>query len=167
MAFEKDTQRGVLNSYGVRTTTGKFGAEDAAEHGIIRSATWDFAYNDLPSGSSANLSLCHKIPANSTIVRARLFIDSAFTSTSALTDLTVGLYRATDGTTAINATGLITATDATETTIGTAGNVITGTGALVGKLSDATYDGVLVVAPTTADLTAGTGRIVVEYVLNS
>jgi hypothetical protein len=156
----------VLASYGVRTTNGKFGAEQNTDD-IIKRVLWDFSYNDLPDGASDALGLDHIIPANSTIVSATLFIDTAFTSTSTTTDLTVGLNRATDGTTAIDADGLITAANATQTTIGTAGNVVTGTGALVGALSDATYDGVLVVAPNVDDLTAGAGRIIVEYILNS
>lgn len=156
----------VIVSYGVRTTNGKFGAEQNTDD-IIKRVLWDFSYNDLPDGASDALGLDHVIPANSTIVSAKLFIDSAFTSTSTTTDLDIGLYRATDGTTAISANGLITAANATQTTIATAGNVITGTGALVGALSDATYDAVLVVTPTAADLLTGTGRIIVEYILNS
>jgi len=156
----------VLTSYGVRTTNGKFGAEQNTDD-IIKRVMWDFVYSDLPDGASDALGLDHIIPANSTIVSAKLFIDTAFTSTSTTTDLDIGLNRATDGTTAIDADGLITAANATQTTIATAGNVITGTGDLVGALSNATYDGVLVVTPTANDLLTGAGRIVVEYILNS
>lgn len=156
----------VLASYGVRSTNGKFGAEQNYDT-IIKSVMWDFAYNDLPDGASDALGLNHIIPANSTIVSAKLYIDTAFTSTSTTTDLNIGLYRATDGTTEIDLDGLIAAAQATQTTIGTAGNVITGAGALIGAVSNATYDGVLVVAPSANDLLTGAGRIVVEYILNS
>lgn len=167
MTIAYDSTRGVAVHYGTRTTNGKYGAADASEKGIVKSAVWDFVYSDLP-GSQANASkMQFQIPANSTIVSCKLYIDTAFTSTSTTTDLTIGLNRATDGTTAISATGLCTAAEATQTAIGTAGNVITGAGALIGKLSDATYDGVLVVAPTVADLLTGAGRIVVEYIYNS
>lgn len=167
MSFEKDNKRGVLNHYGPRSVGGKYGA-GIGTAGIIQKAVWDFTYNDLPDGSSTDsLGISYVIPANSTIISARLIVDTAFTSTSGLTDLTVGLNRATDGTTAIDAAGLITAVNADQTAIGVVGAVITGTGVLVGKLSSATYDGVLVVAASTADLTAGAGRIIVEYVLNS
>lgn len=55
------------------------------------------------------------------------------------------------------------ATDATQTTIATAGNVITGAGALVGK-SIGSAAGELVVAPNVADLLTGAATLVVEYV---
>lgn len=166
MALEAKTGTGVLASYGPRNTSGVFGA-DTNHNTLIKKVVWDFTYNDLPDGGADQLGLSYVIPANSTIVSAKLIVDTAFTSTSGLTDLTVGLYRATDGTTAIDASGLITAVNADQTAIGTVGSVITGTGALVGKLSSATYDAVLVVAPSTADLTGGEGRIIVEYILNS
>lgn len=167
MTIAYDSTRGVAVQYGTRTTNGKYGAGDASEKGIVKQAMWDFVYSDLP-GSQANASkLQFQIPANSTIVSAKLYIDAAFTSTSTTTDLTVGLNRATDGTTAISATGLVTAAEATQTAIGTAGNVVTGAGALIGKLSDATYDGVVVVAASAADLLTGAARLVVEYVYNS
>lgn len=167
MSIAYDSTRGVSVQYGTRTTNGKYGAGSAAEKGIVKEAIWDFTYNDLP-GSQANASkLQFQIPANSTIVSAKLYVDTAFTSTSTTTDLLIGLNRATDGSTAIDADGLIAAAEATQTAIGTAGNVVTGAGALIGKLSDATYAGVLVVAPSTADLLTGAGRIVVEYIYNS
>ena len=161
MTFEIDAKRGVLNHYGVRTTSGKFGAQQSTKEGIVKSAVWDFDYNDLPNYGSGGLHF--QIPANATIVSALLYVDVAFTSTSTTTDLDIGLYTAAGA--AIDADGLITAANATQTTIGTAGNVITGSGALVGKTIGATA-GELVVTPTVADLTAGAGRIVVEFVYN-
>jgi len=121
----------------------------------------DFDYNDLPNYGSNNLQ--HVIPANATIISAELIVDVAFTSTSTTTDLDIGLYTAAGA--AIDADGLITAANATQTAIGTAGNVVTGSGALVGKTIGATA-GELVVTPTVADLTAGAGRVVVKYVYN-
>ena len=160
----------VISSYGVRTTNGKFGAEQNTDD-VIKRVLWDFTYSDLPDGASDALGLDHVIPANSTIVSAKLIIDTAFASTSTTTDMLIGLVRATDGTTEIDLDGLITAAQATQTTIGVVGAVIDGAsgtpGALVGKLSDATYDGVLTVTTSAADLTAGAGRIIVEYILNS
>ncbi len=66
---------------------------------------------------------------------------------------------------AIDADGLIAAAEATQTAIGTAGNVVTGAGALVGKTIGAAA-GELKVTPSVDDLTAGAGRIVVEYIYN-
>lgn len=161
MGFEIDGKRSVLNHYGVRTTNGKFGGQQSTKNGIIKSAVWDFDYNDLPSQGSTGLQL--SIPANATIVSAKLYVDVAFTSTSTTTDLDVGLYQA--GGTVIDADGLITVAEATQTAIGTAGNVVTGAGALVGKTIGAAA-GELKVTPSVDDLTAGAGRIVVEYVYN-
>lgn len=160
MTFEIDAKRGVANHYGVRTTNGKFGAQQNSST-IVKSAVWDFSYDDLPAAGTNGLQLL--IPANATIVSATLYVDVAFTSTSTTTDLNVGLY--TQANAEIDADGLITAANATQTAIGTAGNVVTGSGALVGKTIGSTA-GELVVAPTVADLTAGKGRIVVQYVYN-
>jgi hypothetical protein len=159
MGFEIDGKRGVANYYGVRTTNGKFGGQQSTKEGVVKSAIWDFDYNDLPNYGSGALHF--QIPANATIVSATLYVDVAFTSTSTTTDLDVGLYTAAG--VAIDADGLITAANATQTAIGTAGNVVTGSGALVGKTIGTTA-GELVVAPTVADLLTGAGRIVVEYV---
>ena len=161
MGFEIDGKRGVANYYGVRTTNGKFGGQQSTKEGVVKSAIWDFDYNDLPNYGSGALHF--QLPANATIVSATLYVDVAFTSTSTTTDLDVGLYTAAG--VAIDADGLITAANATQTAIGTAGNVITGSGALVGKTIGSSA-GELVVAPSTADLLTGAGRIVVEYIYN-
>ena len=58
---------------------------------------------------------------------------------------------------------MIEADEATQTAIGTEGNVVTGAGALIGK-SVGANNGELVVTPSVDDLTAGKARIVVEYV---
>lgn len=158
MGFEIDAKRGVANHYGARETNGKFGGQQNSST-IVKSAIWDFDYNDLPNYGSNGLQFV--IPANATIVSAKLYVDVAFTSTSTTTDLVVGLY--TSAGVAIDADGLLAATDATQTAIGTAGNVVTGAGALVGKTIGASA-GELVVAPTVDDLLTGKGRIVVEYV---
>jgi len=157
MTFEIDAKRGVANHYGARTPNQKFGGEASDE--LVKWAIWDFKYNDLPTFGSNNLQ--HVIPAGATIVSAELIVDTAFTSTSTTTDLDIGLYTAAG--VAINANGLIAAAQATQTAIGTEGNLITGAGALVGKTIGAAA-GELKVTPTVADLTAGAGRIVVKYV---
>jgi len=161
MGFELDSKRAVLNSYGVRTTNGKFGGQQSTKNGIIKSAIWDFSYNDLPSATASNLQ--QVIPANATIVSSKFYVDVAFASTSGTTDLDVGFY--TSANVAIDADGLHTAASLTQTTIAVAGAVYAGTGALVGFTIGATA-GELVVTPTVADLTAGKGRVVVEYVLD-
>lgn len=159
MGLEKDGIRDVNKNYGVRETNGKYGGVTDGD-AFIKTAVWDFAYNDLPDAGATDQE--HIIPAGSTIVSAHLRIVTAFASTSTTTDLDIGLQQA-DGT-AIDDNGLITATDATQATIAVAGAYIAGTGALVGKISDATYNGELVVTPNVADLTAGRGQVVVKYI---
>jgi hypothetical protein len=159
MTFEIDAKRGVANHYGVRTTNGKFGAETCDD--LVKWAVWDFKYDDLPAAGTNNLQF--SIPANATIISAELIVDTAFTSTSTTTDLTIGL--ATSAGVEIDLDGLITAANATQTTIAVANSVITGSGALVGK-GIGSAAGELVVTPTVADLTAGAGRVVVKYVYN-
>ncbi len=159
MTLEKDGIRNVNKNYGTRETNGKYGGVTDGD-AFIKTAVWDFAYNDLPDAGATDQE--HIIPAGSTIVSAHLRIITAFTSTSTTTDLDVGLQRA-DGT-QIDDNGLITATEATQTTIAVAGAYIAGAGALIGKISDATYNGELVVTPTVNDLTAGRGQVVVKYI---
>lgn len=161
MGIEIDAKRGVANHYGVRTTTGQYGAQENSD-GVIKSAIWDFTYNTLPTPGTNNLQFV--IPANATVVSARLIVDTPFTSTSTTTDLTVGLQ--TSAGVEIDNDGLITAANATQTTIAVDGGVVTGSGALVGKGIGATA-GELVVAGTDTDLTAGAGRVIVEYIYNS
>ena len=161
MTFEIDAKRGVLNHYGVRTTSGKFGAQQSTKEGIVKSAVWDFDYTDLPAAGTNGLQFV--IPANATIVSAVLYVDVAFTSTSTTTDLAIGL--ATSAGAEIDLDGLVTAANATQTTIAVENSVITGSGALVGKGIGAAA-GELVVTPTASDLLTGKGRIVVQYVYN-
>ena len=100
------------------------------------------------------------IPALASIVSAKLIIDKAFTSTSTTTDLTVGLEQK-DGTD-IDINGLIEADEATQTAIGTAGNIVTGAGALIGK-SIGANPGQVIVLGSASDLLTGEARLIVEY----
>lgn len=159
MTYEADAVRGTVTHYGPREVEQKRGGVFTSK-GVIKEAAWVFDYDDLPSGEVNNLGL--SIPAYAKILSARLEILVGFTSTSGLTDLTVGLEQA-DGT-AIDADGFVTAVNATEAVIAARGNLATGTGALVGA-DIGSAAGELVVAPTVADLTAGRARVIVEYVL--
>ena len=161
MGVENQAIRNVLTHFGPRKINSKYGAE--TDNSVIKTVSWIFDYNDLPDASTNGLD--YQIPANATIVSAKLQIITPFTSTSTTTDLTVGLQKA-DGT-QIDDDGFITAAQATQTTIGVAGAIIDGAsgtaGALIGK-SIGTADGELVVTPTAADLTAGKARLIVEYI---
>ena len=158
MTIEMAPIRGVANHYGTRTTRNKYGGQESTKMGVVKSAEWHFTYDDLPAALNSNLP--QVIPANASIVSATLYIDEAFTSTSGTTDLTVGLEQK-DGTD-IDIDGLLTAANATQTTIGTAGNVIAGTGALVG-VSVGANPGQLIVDSSADDLITGKARCVVEF----
>jgi hypothetical protein len=162
MGIEIDAKRGVANHYGVRTTTGQYGGQEGSKKGLIKSAIWDFTYNTLPTAGTNNLQFV--LPANTTIVSARLVVDTAFTSTSTTTDLLVGLQ--TSAGVEIDNDGLVTAANADQTAIALENSIITGTGALVGKTIGATA-GELVVTSSVADLLTGAGRVVVDYIYNS
>lgn len=170
MGFETTAIRGVVNHYGPRTTNEKFGGQTSVDDGIVKSAVWEFSYNDLPNHTGSAVSIIgtnmqQVIPANATIVSAKLIVDTAFTSTSTTTDLAVGLYYGTGTGTEIDADGLITAVNASQTTIAVANAAIAGTGALVNAGVGANA-GVLVVTPSSTDLLTGAGRVVVEYIYN-
>lgn len=158
MGFESMAVRGVNNHYGPRETNSKFGG-DLTGDGLTKIAIWQFSYDDLPDASTSKME--QVIPANAKIISARMEILTGFTSTSTTTDLTVGLQDSAGN--AIDDDGLITAANATQTTIASAG-LITGTGALVGATIGATA-GELVVLPTVADLLTGEARVIVEYIL--
>lgn len=157
MGFELDPKRGVLNFYGVRTTDSTFGGE--IDDDVIHISQWTFNYNNLPTAATNNLG--QSIPANARIISAKLEIITAFTSSSTTTDLDIGLYTAAGA--AISASGLITAAEATQTTIATAGNIINGTaGALINK-TIGTTPGELQITPTVVDLLTGKGRVIVYW----
>jgi len=156
MGFETMAKRGVQAFYGVRTTNSKFGGN--INDDVIKTAQWTFNFNELPTGATSNLGF--SIPANATIVSANLQIITAFTSTSGNTDLEVGLEQA-DGTD-IDLNGLLTTTNASQTTIGVVGANIAGTGALVGNTIGAAA-GELIVSANDTDLTAGKARLIVKY----
>jgi len=158
MTIELAPKRGVANHYGVRTTSNKYGGQENSV-GVVKSAEWTVTYNDLPLALNSNLPMV--IPALATIVSAKMIVDVAFTSTSTTTDLNVGLEQK-DGTD-IDPDGLIAAAEATQTAIGTAGNVVTGAGALIGKTIGADA-GQLMIIPSVDDLLTGSARVIVEYV---
>lgn len=160
MALETQLIRNVTKNFGARETDMKYGGNISDK--LYRKAVWDFNYDDLPTNGATNQELV--IPAGSTIVSARFRVVDAFTSTSTTTDLTVGLRSKNAVAEDIDDDGLLTAANLTQTTIGTAGNLITGSGALVG-VSIGAKDGELKVAPNVNDLLTGRGQVIVEYLL--
>ena len=160
MSLETAAKRGVAVHYGPRGTEGKYGRQ-GVEDGRTKSCEWIFDFDDLPVGQTQTLGA--SIPANASIVSATLEVLTPFTSTSTTSDLLIGLEEGDS--TAIDVDGLISATDATQATIAVDGALIPGTGALVGFTIGAEI-GKLIVAPSVDDLTAGKGRVIVEYIVD-
>jgi len=158
MSYANASGRNVLDHYGPRTTTKKFGGEYSTGT-AVKMKEWVFDYDDLPVGGSTNLQSV--IPANARIISAKFEVLTAFTSTSTTTDLLVGLEQG-DGTD-IDLDGLLTAANLTQTVIAVVGGVTTGTGALVGKTVGAAA-GELIVTGSAGDLLTGRARVLVEYV---
>jgi hypothetical protein len=112
-----------------------------------------------PAGEYVNAA---KIPAGAFILSAEVVVDTLATGTAG-DDLIVGAYTIASATGLLvleDIDGFINATDGDLANL-TAGNVITGTGALVG----ATVTGDVVVAAVQAGtaFTAGAARVRVEY----
>lgn len=162
MGFEVLAKRNVIAHFGQRKTNMKFGG--VVNDTKYRTVRWVFNYNDLPVGATHNADL--SIPAGSTILSAKLRVLTAFTSTSTTTDLTIGLEQA-DGTD-IDLDGLITAAQATQTTLAVVGSIIDGASGtpaeLIGKTIGAAA-GSLVVTPTVADLLTGRAELTVDLLL--
>lgn len=164
MAFEKNLIRNVFNHYGPRKVDQHFGGQQNNE--VVKRIAWTFDYTMIGTLAGTDVvgstqSLEYSIPANSTILTAGLQIITAWVSTSTTSDLTIGLEQA-DGTD-IDLDGLLTAVNASETTLAVVGSYITGTGALVGKTIGAAA-GELIVTPSVDDFTAGKARLFVEYI---
>lgn len=167
MGLESSTTRGVLSSYGARDVNQKYGAEIADE--VIKHVMFevDASKGDVPisSAPAAVTKLDYVIPKGSSIVDCRVVVETAFNT---LTLLTVGTYAATDGTTAINAAGLVSTALAT---VDAKGDVVVGAGAQVVTGTFATnaggclqQDAVIRTVGTGAAPTLGKARVYVTYI---
>ena len=156
MAFELQAIRTVTKNFGDRISNQEFGAR--TPEGMIQRAVWTFPFNRLPAPGASNHE--QVIPAGSSIIRAIFRVITPFTSTSTATDLDIGLQ--TKAAVEIDDNGLLTAAQLTQTVIAVDGRLTAGTGALVNNTIGA-LPGELVVTPTTDDLTAGVGQVIVEY----
>ena len=158
MTLAIDSKRGVTVNYGTRKTNGALGSHKDTR-GLVKTLEYVFDYDNLPTYGSNNLQA--SIPAYAKVISSRFEILTAFTSTSTTTDLNVGLYTSAGA--EIDADGLHTAAQLTQTAIATRGLFYTGAGALVG-VSIGAAAGEVVVAPTVADLLTGKARLIIEYI---
>lgn len=123
---------------------------------------YDFSYDNLPTGSTTNAGV-FQIPQASFIKEARLEVLTAFAGG---TGYDIGLVRATDGSTAIDADGLFAAAALTLATVNAQGKWATGAGALIGAVSDVTYPAQVKVTAS-GTFTAGRAKLYVTYIPSS
>lgn len=158
MGYEIGPKRGVANHYGPRETDNQFGGQDNT-NGKVKSVSYDFDFDKLPAQGSGNLE--YQLPANTVIVSAHLLVKEAFTSASSHT-MTVGLTTTAGA--VVDADGLIAAAQATNGLVTTKGSYIEGAGALIDKTIGTAACEVTVASSHT--LTAGKGKLIVQYIYN-
>jgi hypothetical protein len=163
MSLELNAKLGIFNSYGPRTTEGKYGAMGDDE--ILKTLVFDFDHTDFQSTSAGAVSgLDVVIPAYSTFKSCRFIVKEAVVGPTAFT---AGTYKASDGTTAIDADGLMTAAVGVVTAMDAVGDMVVGTGAQLTTGTGSGWvlseDAVIRVLPTVAVATAGKIRVIVEY----
>lgn len=163
MALESKSGLGTLNSYGPRSTEGKFGAEVGDD--VVKHVVYDIDYADLSSTSAAAVTaLDYVFPAGVIFLRCEYVVKEAMVGPTAIT---AGTYLASDGTTAHDADGLMTAAVGVVTALDAVGDRVVGTGALLTTGTGAgfatTAATVLRILPTVAAATAGKMRVYVTY----
>ena len=163
MALESNTGLGVFNNYGPTTTEGKFGAEIG--EGVIKTVVYDISWQDLSSTSAGAVTkLDYVFPIGSTFMSCQYVVDEAIVGPTAIT---AGTYLASDGTTAHDADGLMTAAVGVVTALDAVGDRVIGTGALLATGTGAgfavTAPVVVRILPTVAAATAGKMRVFITY----
>ena len=159
MGYEVGPKRGVATHYGPRNADNQYGGQDNSV-GKVKSASWEFDYDDLPAYNAGNLA--QQIPANAVLVSAHLVVEEAFTSGSSHT-MTMGLTNASSGS-VVDVDGLATASELTNALLTVKGSYIKGAGALIDK-TIGTAACQLTLTPSHT-LTAGKGKIIVHYIYN-
>jgi hypothetical protein len=159
MAIEYPNQS--RQEYGpVDSVTGIMGSVRVA--GVKKQLVVPIVFNNLPDPAAEvdGDAVYQSIPANSLITACYGVITTNFNSTSGTTVIDVGTELA-DGTD-VDLDGLINdwggAADGSNT------GWTVGAGALVGAVSHATLATYLKVTPSVDDLTAGAGKLIIEYI---
>lgn len=146
---------GVRNWYGGRSTEDKFPGQIKTE-GYTKELVFDFDYDDLPDVSEDG-AMVITLPADTFVVSSRLHVKTA---AAGGTSYVIGLEQE-DGT-AIDVDGLHTAAQLVTANL-TEDAWLVGGGALVGAATGANVGQVVVTA--TGTFTAGSYRLIVEYIL--
>ena len=182
MSFEANAKSGVLNNYGPRDTNSSFGGQIG--DCVVKWASLEFGAPTTTTSTAAGFGrtglqvaawgvqgIDLVIPARSVFLSADIVVETAF---DALTGLTVGVYKAADGTTVTTggaADSLVTAAACTLEMINAVGDRVKGAGALLatgtagaGAIAE---DGVIRVLYTGTVPTVGKARLIVSYVVKA
>jgi len=166
MSFETDSLRGVNVPYGVRTTDSHFGGNQGDEVVKYLSIEFTAPSTGIAAAAWAIDGLDAIIPSGSVFKSADVVVETAF---DALTALTIGTYLASDGTTAVDADGLVTAVSSALATIDADGDRLVGSGAQLATgtagLGATTADTVIRVLYTGSAPTVGKARLLVSYIV--
>lgn len=164
----KSVLQGSVNHFGPRTTEVDTPV-DVPHIGLVRTialpiytVAGSLVLNVAPSTSDT----INLIPASSYIKSCAIYVEDAFTSTSAATGIDVGLVKASDGTTEIDLNGLIAVGGVGAKANLTALSWDAGDGALIGAETTA-FDGMIYAKWATggaSDTLTGTAVVVVEYI---
>ena len=164
MALESLNGLGVLTQYGPRSVDQARGAEigdDVVKHVMFEV---DASKGDVPVVANVKAvdGLDYIIPKGASIQSCRVVVEEAFNT---LTLLTVGTYKATNGTTAIATDGLLSTALANvdakgDVVVGAGAQTTTGTGAAAGALQE---NAVIRILGTGAAPTLGKARVYVTY----
>jgi hypothetical protein len=143
--------------------------------GVIKEIVYDYDLTRIPTGTVAYTEDLNNdgtrdgfstgdiyLPAYASVLRVTLFVRTA---AAGGTSITMGTYGLTG--TAIVATGLITATEGVLANLDTIGARTYGAGALVSTAVETGSVGAAdayIALAATGTFTAGTGRIVIEYI---
>lgn len=165
MPIEETNGLGVATHYGVRTVEGKYGGEIGDD--VVRHIVFDVDAADLSSTSPAAVSgLDFVFPIGTTFLSTQFIVDEAVVGPTAIT---AGTYLASDGTTAHDADGLMTAAVGVVTAMDAVGDRVIGTGALLatgtGAAFAVTAPVVVRILPTVAAATAGKIRVYITYIM--
>ncbi|MGW8181036.1 MAG: hypothetical protein ACWGQW_20075 [bacterium] len=153
-AYDWTNNDGLVAVYGPRTSANTRGGK-LNTRGTIQELKINFTYDDLP-GSSVADSGSPSIPADAVILGGYLMVNTAFADT---TGLTIGLNNLAGS--AIDADGLLETVAAVALTADTK---LAFDGDLVGTTIGAAI-GYPVVADASSNSTAGSGTIVIEYLI--
>ncbi len=156
MAYTNEAGLGVTNHYGARKTEARYGGEYVTK-GSVKEHVIRFNFAEVPNSGFNTNPKFHFISKDATILSARLVVREAFAGG---TSYQVGVYKLSDGT-AIDADGLITATEAAIANLGTVGAAVIGKGALIGTKGPS--EAFVVGVTGTGTFTAGDAEIVIEY----